>query len=96
MTTTRLIALFRITAASAANPKSPISNGSRNSAPPSPIIPPSTPTAAPAPNTSSGRWTRIAVAGPASAVGRNASTRDTLGKSAPRTHRRCGPAQHPS
>ncbi|MEU0255746.1 hypothetical protein ABZ299_25355 [Streptomyces sp. NPDC006184] len=50
-TTTRLIALFKMTAESAANPKRLISSGRRNSAPPSPIIPPSTPMAAPAPNT---------------------------------------------
>jgi hypothetical protein len=73
-TTIRLIALFRITAAKAANPKIPISSGSRNSAPPSPIIPPSSPTAAPALNTSSGRRTRIEAANPAAAVGPDPST----------------------
>jgi hypothetical protein len=46
-TTTRLIALFRTTACRATKPKRPISNGSRNSAPPRPIIPPSTPIAPP-------------------------------------------------
>jgi hypothetical protein len=49
-TTIRLMALFMITAAKAAMPNTPISNGRRNSAPPRPIRPPSTPTAAPAKN----------------------------------------------
>jgi hypothetical protein len=49
-TTIRLIALFTITAWSAMNPNTPINNGSRNSAPPSPIIPPSTPIKPPAAN----------------------------------------------
>jgi hypothetical protein len=49
-TTIRLMALFMITAANAAMPNTPISNGRRNSAPPRPIRPPSTPTAAPAKN----------------------------------------------
>src|ERR1700681_2003821 len=43
MTTIRLIALLRMTACNAMKPNSPISSGNRNSAPPSPIIPPSTP-----------------------------------------------------
>ena len=49
-TTSRLIALFITTACSATKPNTPISSGSRNSAPPRPIIPPSTPTNAPAAN----------------------------------------------
>src|SRR5271170_7411161 len=48
-TTTRLIALLRITACSAANRNAPISSGNRNSAPPSPINPPSAPITAPPP-----------------------------------------------
>lgn len=48
-TTRRLMALLRMTASRAKNPKSPMSRGSRNSAPPRPIMPPSNPTAAPAP-----------------------------------------------
>ena len=46
-TTTRLMALLRITACKAANRKTPISSGNRNSAPPSPISPPSAPMIAP-------------------------------------------------
>lgn len=46
-TTSRLMALFKMTACRARNPNSPISSGSRNSAPPRPIIPPRSPTAAP-------------------------------------------------
>ena len=49
-TTNRLIALFTITASRATNPKIPINSGSRNSAPPRPTSPPTTPTAAPAAN----------------------------------------------
>ena len=48
-TTTRLIALLRITACSAANRNAPISSGNRNSAPPKPIRPPSAPMIAPPP-----------------------------------------------
>src|SRR6516164_3991050 len=48
-TTTRLIALLRITASSAANRNAPISSGNRNSAPPKPIRPPSAPMIAPLP-----------------------------------------------
>jgi hypothetical protein len=47
-TTTRLNALFTMTACSAAKPRTPISKGSRYSAPPRPSIPPSSPTALPA------------------------------------------------
>jgi hypothetical protein len=72
-TTTRLSALFRITACSATNPNSAISSGSRNSAPPSPIMPPSTPTAAHATNASGGD---IRTTGPTAA--RCASTDRTL------------------
>jgi hypothetical protein len=50
-TTTRLIALLRITAWSAPKPNTLISNGSRNSAPPRPMRPPKIPTAAPLPKT---------------------------------------------
>jgi hypothetical protein len=46
--TSRLIALFRITASSAANRNTLISKGSRNSAPPRPIKPPRVPITAPA------------------------------------------------
>src|SRR5262249_51132363 len=46
-TTTRLIALLRITACSAVNRNAPISSGNRNSAPPKPIRPPSAPMIAP-------------------------------------------------
>ena len=46
-TTMRLMALLRITACKAANRKPPISSGNRNSAPPSPISPPSAPMIAP-------------------------------------------------
>ena len=48
-TTTRLMALLRMTASNATNLKTPISSGSRNSAPPSPISPPSAPMIAPPP-----------------------------------------------
>ena len=48
-TPTRLIALFRITACSAANRNAPINSGNRNSAPPKPIRPPSSPMIAPPP-----------------------------------------------
>ena len=48
MTTIRLIALFMITACRAAKPNRPMSNGSRNSAPPRPIKPPRSPTPPPA------------------------------------------------
>lgn len=49
-TTTRLIALLSITASSAAKRNAPIRSGRRNSAPPSPIRPPSAPMTAPPPN----------------------------------------------
>ena len=49
-TTTRLIALFRITASSAGKENNPTRSGRRNSAPPSPIRPPSMPMMPPAPN----------------------------------------------
>ena len=48
-TTTRLIALLRITAGRAANRNALIRTGSRNSEPPSPIRPPSAPMRAPLP-----------------------------------------------
>ena len=47
VTTTRLMALLRITACKAANRKTPISSGNRNSAPPRPIRPPRAPIIAP-------------------------------------------------
>lgn len=47
-TTTRLMALFRITASSAAKLNHPIRTGSRNSAPPSPMRPPKVPIMVPA------------------------------------------------
>ncbi len=47
MTTMRLIALFMMMACNAANPKTLMRSGNRNSASPRPIIPPSTPTRAP-------------------------------------------------
>ena len=49
-TTTRLIALFRITACSALKRNAPISSGNRNSAPPKPISPPRPPMIAPPAN----------------------------------------------
>lgn len=49
-TTTRLAALFKITASRAANRNRPIRNGRRNSAPPRPIKPPSEPTPVPTAN----------------------------------------------
>ncbi|KFC64885.1 hypothetical protein FG93_05175 [Bosea sp. LC85] len=49
-TTTRLIALLRMTASSAPNRNAPISKGRRNSAPPSPISPPNVPMRAPPAN----------------------------------------------
>jgi hypothetical protein len=49
-TTIRLIALFMITAWRARNPNTPISSGSRNSAPPRPMSPPRTSTPALAAN----------------------------------------------
>ena len=55
-TTARLIALLRITAASAAKPKIPMRSGRRNSAPPRPIMPPRRPTAAPAANVTIEEW----------------------------------------
>lgn len=48
-TTTRLIALLRITAWSAAKRNAPINSGNRNSAPPRPISPPIAPMIAPPP-----------------------------------------------
>jgi hypothetical protein len=48
-TTTRLIALLRITACSATNRNAPIRSGYRNSAPPKPISPPSAPIIGPPP-----------------------------------------------
>ena len=47
MTTIRLMALLRITASSAAKRNAPMSNGNLNSAPPSPMRPPSAPMAVP-------------------------------------------------
>ena len=62
VTTTRLIALLRMTASRAAKRNAPISNGKRNSAPPSPINPPSAPMTAPPPNAAIGRpWRRLLV-----------------------------------
>jgi hypothetical protein len=49
-TTIRLIALFMITAWRVRNPNTPISSGSRNSAPPRPMSPPRTSTPALAAN----------------------------------------------
>ena len=49
-TTTRLMALLRITACKAPKRKAPISSGSRNSAPPKSINPPSAPMITPPPN----------------------------------------------
>jgi hypothetical protein len=49
-TTARLIALLTMTVCRVTNPNRPISRGSRNSAPPSPIMPPRTQTAVPAEN----------------------------------------------
>ena len=58
-TTTKLIALFKITASSAAKRNKPIRNGKRNSAPPRPISPPSEPTPLPTRNASNARRSAI-------------------------------------
>ena len=54
-TTMRLIALFRMTASSGRNRKTPSSTGSRNSAPPKPTRPPSAPMLAPQPRAATKR-----------------------------------------